>query len=74
MPTKKNRERWTIEEEIQKSIQMLIETSSKAKDNSQNLLSLLMSVNKNQQGEEHMFGVQDVIDVGYDTFFLDHHN
>ena len=41
---------------------MLIETNSKAKDNSENLLSLLMSANKNQQGEEDMFRVEDVIE------------
>ena len=41
---------------------MLIETNSKAKDSAENLLSLLMSANKNQQGEDQIFGVEDVID------------
>ena len=40
---------------------MLIATNSKAKNNSEILLSLLMSANKNQQGEEEMFGEEDII-------------
>lgn len=41
---------------------MLIDTNSKTKENSGNLLSLLMSAKENQEGGEEMFGVEDIID------------
>ena len=62
MPTKKNRERWRIEKEIEESIQRLIDNNNKTKENSKNLVSLLLSAFKNQHGEEERLTVQEVID------------
>lgn len=62
LPTKKNRERWRIEKEIEESIQRLIDNNNKTKENSKNLVSLLLSAYKNQHGEEERLTVQEVID------------
>ena len=62
MPTKTNRESWRIEKEIEESIQRLIDNNNKTKENSKNLVSLLLSTYKNQHGEEEKLTVQEVTD------------
>lgn len=57
LPTKNNMMRWKLEKETRESVRKLIE-SSKGRENSTNLLSLLISACE----EEHGFGMEDVID------------
>uniref|UniRef100_A0A7N0VJC4 Cytochrome P450 n=1 Tax=Kalanchoe fedtschenkoi TaxID=63787 RepID=A0A7N0VJC4_KALFE len=62
LPTKKNRERWRIEEEIRRSIKALILTNDRPSLNSKNLLNLLMSPHKTPDGKIERLGVEEVID------------
>jgi cytochrome P450 len=61
LPTKKNRERWRIEKETREAIKNLIKTNNRVKENSKNLLCLLMSSYKNGDGREETLGVEDVV-------------
>lgn len=56
LPTKNNLMRWRIEKETRESVRRLIE-SSKGRENSKSLLSLLISASE----EEHGFGMEEVI-------------
>ncbi|TMW91786.1 hypothetical protein EJD97_013895 [Solanum chilense] len=56
LPTKNNMMRWRIEKETRESVRRLIE-SSKGRENSKSLLSLLISASE----EEHGFGMEEVI-------------
>ncbi|KAI8548795.1 hypothetical protein RHMOL_Rhmol07G0301800 [Rhododendron molle] len=62
LPTKKNRMRSQLDKETRESIRTLIVINSKTKENSKNLLSLLLSSHRNQDGEEERLGVEEVID------------
>ncbi|KAK6939440.1 Cytochrome P450 [Dillenia turbinata] len=58
LPTKRNRERWRIEEETRELIRTLIKSNQNSRENSRNLLSLLMSARE----EEERLGVEEIID------------
>ncbi|KAF7137469.1 hypothetical protein RHSIM_Rhsim07G0236600 [Rhododendron simsii] len=61
LPTKKNRMRSQLDKETRESIRTLIVINSKTKENSKNLLSLLLSSHRNQVGVEERLGVEEVI-------------
>lgn len=52
LPTKKNKMRWELDREIQESIRALIGIDGKKRENSRNLLSLLLSSHGSQDGAE----------------------
>ncbi|KAL2521024.1 Cytochrome [Forsythia ovata] len=62
LPTNRNRMMWKLEKQIRDSVRMLIATNSKIRENSSNLLSLLMSVNFNNDKDDLGLGVEEVID------------
>lgn len=53
---------WKLEKEIRDSIRILIVSNSKIRENSNNLLSLLMSVNGDNDKDNQGLGVEEVID------------
>ncbi|CAN4122812.1 unnamed protein product [Withania somnifera] len=58
LPTKNNVMRRRLEKETRESVRKLVEISSKGRENSKNLLSLLISASEEEQG----FGMDEVID------------
>ncbi|CAL1355892.1 unnamed protein product [Linum trigynum] len=63
LPTKKNRERARLEKETRDSIRALIKRrNGRVGGSSRNLIDLLMSPYKNQDGVEEKLGVEEVID------------
>jgi len=62
LPTKKNKMRWELDSEIRESIRALIGINSKMSENSRNLLFLLLSSHRSQDGVEERLGVEEVID------------
>ncbi|XP_065847703.1 cytochrome P450 734A1-like [Euphorbia lathyris] len=62
LPTKKNRERWRLDKETRESIRKLIRSNNRGSDNSRNLLTLLLSLYKNQDGEEETLTEDEILD------------
>ncbi|KAJ0979675.1 hypothetical protein J5N97_015149 [Dioscorea zingiberensis] len=60
LPTEKNRRRWSLSRKIHKSLENLIQVKGRECENSQNLLGLMLSANKNE-GEEKI-GIEEIID------------
>lgn len=60
VPTKKNRRRWSLSRKINESLENLIQVRGRECENSQNLLGLMLSANKNE-GEEQI-GIKEIID------------
>lgn len=58
LPTKNNRLRWKMDKEARDSIRKLIKTNKSRRENSKNLLTLLMSSSQEEEGlhEEEVIG------------------
>ncbi|XP_029128469.1 cytochrome P450 734A1-like [Cajanus cajan] len=62
LPTKKNKERKRLEKKTSELIRGLIEDSHKSEQNSENLLSLLMSSHKFINNETHKLRLDEIVD------------
>ncbi|KAI3884949.1 hypothetical protein MKX03_037885 [Papaver bracteatum] len=62
LPTKKNRTRHRLNKEIRDWLRKLIAANHDTNENSKNLLGLLMTASKNQEGQEESLGIDEVID------------
>nr|QNS30004.1 cytochrome P450 [Nothapodytes nimmoniana] len=62
LPTKNNRLMQRLEKETRDSVRKVLQTNNKARENSKDLLSLLMYDNENLGKEEQGLGVEEVID------------
>ncbi|KAF5740757.1 cytochrome P450 734A1-like protein [Tripterygium wilfordii] len=62
LPTKNNREGWRLEKEVREAIRKLIEQNYKIGDKWRNLLDLMTSSYKNNDGIEEKLDVEEVID------------
>ncbi|KAG1327805.1 Cytochrome P450 734A1 [Cocos nucifera] len=67
IPTKRNRKRWSLNKEIRKSLQKLIQANWVECENSKNLLGLMISAQKND-GEEKM-EIEEIIDECKSFYF-----
>ena len=62
LPTKKNRERWSLDKETCQLIQILIEKSGETGENLRNFLGLLLSSHKNHREEEVRLTTEEIVD------------
>ncbi|KAG9153040.1 hypothetical protein Leryth_012311 [Lithospermum erythrorhizon] len=62
LPTMNNRKRWKLENDIRDSVRNLIKINLKTRDNSKNLLTLLMSPYKDRDEGELQLDVEEIID------------
>lgn len=60
VPTKKNRRRQTLDQEIRCSLRKLIETNGTKCEDSKNLLGLMLSASN--AGSENKMGIEEIID------------
>ncbi|KAL4180519.1 hypothetical protein AMTRI_Chr13g92490 [Amborella trichopoda] len=62
VPTKKNRKRWKLEREIRSAFRKLIQKKEGERENCGNLLGLLLTTNKVQEGEDQKMDLEEIVD------------